>query len=37
MTHILKGDMVTMSLIIGVVNTFVMFLSYIVARLWMRL
>lgn len=29
MTHILKGDMVTMSLIMGVVNTFVIAVSYI--------
>lgn len=32
MSHIIQGDMVTMSLILGVVNTFVMFLSYIIAR-----
>lgn len=30
-THIVNGDMVTMTLVQGVVNTFVMFLSYVLA------
>ena len=32
MAHILNGDMVTLTLIQGVVNTFVIFLSHIFAR-----
>lgn len=31
MTHVLEGDMVTMSLLMGLVNTFVMFLARILA------
>lgn len=32
MAHILNGDMVTLTLLQGIMNTFVIFLSHIVAR-----
>ncbi|MBI3566109.1 MAG: protease HtpX [Elusimicrobia bacterium] len=36
MTHVANGDMVTMTLIQGVVNAFVMFLARVIAFVWTR-
>ena len=33
MAHILNGDMVTLTLITGVMNTFVIFFAHIVSRI----